>query len=512
MKAASTLKSPLSRLFEASAEAWRRQDYDQSIAALEQAHRLAPGNVRVLLDLGRAHGMRYAYPAAEECFEKAVRLAPNKAETLTAASTHAHDFGNYAMAAHYLEKAIEKPAPPESLVKLADLYERQHRKEEALELVHRALSFRPDCPPALLALSRFEIRAGRHESAQRRLRSLALAPSLDTWTRARAGYELGASLDQTGSYEAAWAAFVEAKALLLPQAKQASVTLEGIQARVLELKQTVTAEVIQLWREAAEDLGQPMRLAVLCGHPRSGTTLLEQVLDSHPEIVSAEETHILHDEAYLPLTRDFAPDTPLVSVLNASASVALREARKRYMRCMELFLGKNLQGNLLVDKNPALNVLIPAILRIFPEAKLLVALRDPRDVCLSCFMQPLPINPVSSAYLTIERTARQYASVAGLWRSLLPQLNGQYMEVRYESLVKDLPAVSREVLSFLKVDWNGRVLRYNEHARSRLIRSPTYDDVTKPVFQRAVGRWRNYEKHLEKALETLQPFIAAFGY
>ena len=76
---------------------------------------------------------------------------------------------------------------------------------------------------------------------------------------------------------------------------------------------------------------------------------------------------------------------------------------------------------MLLDKNPALNPRIPAIARIFPEARFLVAIRDPRDVCLSCFMQPLPVNPVSAAYLDLEGTAGQYASVMGFWRAVQPR-------------------------------------------------------------------------------------------
>jgi len=346
---ATVLKSPLSALFEQSAEAWRRQDYDQSIALLVKASGLAPGNVRVLLDLGRAYGMRYDYPAAERCFEKAVRLSPSKAETLTTAGSHAYEFGNFRMASLYLERAAgQGGVAPETLVRLAELYERQHRMDDASALVRRALELKPDCAPAVLAQCRAEARLRQYESAEARLRSLFCRDSIDTWTRARHGM-VGRAAGRTARYDEAMGAFLEAKALLRPGAKQAALVLEAVQARVRELEQTVTAATCQRWREAARDLAPERALAVLCGHPRSGTTLLEQVLDSHPQIVSAEETHILHDEAYLPLTRDFSPDTPVVSVLDSTPVSKLRESRDNYFRCTELFLGKTLGDRLLLD-------------------------------------------------------------------------------------------------------------------------------------------------------------------
>jgi len=146
------------------------------------------------------------------------------------------------------------------------------------------------------------------------------------------------------------------------------------------------------------------------------------------------------------------------------------------------------------------------------EAKFVVALRDPRDVCLSCFMQPLPLNQVSAMFLSLETTVAEYGSVMGLWRAMAPRLRNPHLEIRYEDVVDNLELCSRRVLDFLDIPWDPCVLRFNEHAREKLVRSPTYLDVMKPVFKGAVGRWRNYQKHLEPCLEALAPFVKAFGY
>jgi hypothetical protein len=191
----------------------------------------------------------------------------------------------------------------------------------------------------------------------------------------------------------------------------------------------------------------------------------------------------------------------------------LQQARATYFRFMELSLSQPIGERLLIDKNPSLTFLIPALIRVFPEIKLLVALRDPRDVCMSCFMQPFfQLGQTSSAYLTLEGTAEEYLSVMGVWRAIAPLMKNPFLEVRYEDMVDDLEAVARRTLDFLGVPWDAKVLGFDEHARQKVVRSPTYADVAKPVFKTAVGRWRNYQKYLEPHLSKLEPFAKAFGY
>ena len=281
---------------------------------------------------------------------------------------------------------------------------------------------------------------------------------------------------------------------------------------MLETEKMISAEVLHRWFDSGGQLQPPRRFALLCGHPRSGTTLLEQVLDAHNDIISMEESFVFNEEAVQPLHRDYTEETPVLSVLESATPERLRQSRENYFDFTEKLLGEAIGSRLLIDKNPALNPAIPAVVRLFPEARFLVAIRDPRDVCLSCFMQPLDILTVSSAYLSLEGTVTQYASVMGFWRAMQPRLKNPAIEIHYEGLVNDLESVSRRVLGFLGVDWDERVLRFNEHAQNKVVRSPSSTEVTKPIFKTAVGRWRNYQKYLEPYLEKLEPFLKAFGY
>src|SRR5208337_3692187 len=133
-----------------AATAWNRQDYDQSIEILESANRLDPANPMVLLELGRAYGMRYDCAAAERCFEKAARVAPRRTHILETAGLLCRGFNRYEMSRHYFERAIAEPgAPPDTFVKLAELYERFRFMKEAEELVLRALHLDGTCALAM---------------------------------------------------------------------------------------------------------------------------------------------------------------------------------------------------------------------------------------------------------------------------------------------------------------------------------------------------------------------------
>ncbi len=127
-------------------------------------------------------------------------------------------------------------------------------------------------------------------------------------------------------------------------------------------------------------------------------------------------------------------------------------------------------------------------------------------------MQALPLTPISSAYHSIEGTVNQYANVIGFWLQMLPRMGNQWVYVRYEKMIEDLPAVARSVLGFLGLGFEENVLKFYEHARLKRVNSPSHADVRKPLYRTAVGRWRNYEKYLDPYLTRLEPFLKAFNY
>jgi len=503
----------LNRMMTGANAAWEQGNYQECFELLERASRLNPSNFHILLNLGRYHGLRYNYAAAERCFEQAMRIAPRKMEMHTAIADHCQNFRNPDIAERFLRRALEQPdVTPLVCVKQAEVYERLRRIPEATELVERALALNPAYPAALLVRARLERLAGQLEAAEKVLRSFISKPFPDIWTKAQAWYELGHLSDRQGKYDDAMAAFLEAKSLLQPRATRTFDLQKNLHSVFKAMTANISTGMFQRWFDDRSALVPPHRLALLGGYARSGTTLLEQVLDAHPDIVAAEETEVFIDDAFASLKRHLPPDAQMLPVLEAADAPALQQARAAYFHAMDLCVGNPIAGRLLLDKNPMFTCMIPAIVRIFPETRFLIALRDPRDVVLSRFMQILPPGPLNNAFSTFEGTAEDYSVVMGIWRTLKPLLPGRYLEVRYEDMVDDLPSVARQTLEFLGVPWDDRVLGFYEHARKKMVRTPTYADVTQPVYKRAMGRWRNYQKYLEPHLEKLEPFVKAFGY
>jgi tetratricopeptide (TPR) repeat protein len=518
--------SAVVKLLQAADQALQGKDFRRNLELLEHARNLDPANPAVFLQLGCACGVRYNYAAAEEYYEKAIQLSDHKTQTMATASSLSWNFFNPKLAEDYARRATEqKDATPAMLVQLAELCERARRTDESKQLTDRALKMDPDCLLALLERARLERHAGHLEEAEKCLRSFLSKADPDTRTRAL--YQLGAILDRQGRYDEAMAAFVEAKAPLQARAGSAFLQRKILNASLREMLSRLSTEVFQRWFDLGRELQPARRLALLSGHPRSGTTLLEQVLDAHPDIVSAEETDVFYEDVYAPLARTQPPEAPRpgrppqsemvirveLSTLENASTGLLRQLRENYFHSMELCVGQPIGGRLLVDKNPLLLMFLYGFQRVFPEARLVMALRDPRDVCLSCFMQDFSLRALRyTAFFNWKDTVEQYTEEMNIWRTVAPMLQGRYLEVRYEDMVDDLESVARSALDFLGVPWNAKVLHFDEHARQKQVRSSTYADVTKPVFKTARGRWRHYQKYLEPYLYLLEPFVKAFGY
>jgi hypothetical protein len=180
---------------------------------------------------------------------------------------------------------------------------------------------------------------------------------------------------------------------------------------------------------------------------------------------------------------------------------------------MEYVLGEPIGSRMHLDKNPSYNLTIPLMLRMFPEVRLIVALRDPRDVVLSCYLRHLPLNSVSVHFLNLERTVDKYVFDMAAWLRIRKLLDVPWCEVRYEDTVANAEAQARRALTALDLAWNDQVLNYRtRQSKWKSVTSPSYEAVTQPIYTRAIGRWKNYQRYLTPVLEKLEPFLREFGY
>jgi hypothetical protein len=156
--------------------------------------------------------------------------------------------------------------------------------------------------------------------------------------------------------------------------------------------------------------------------------------------------------------------------------------------------------------------LLPVIYRLFPQAKIVFAVRDPRDCVLSCYQQRFGMNAAMFQLLRLETAAAYYDAVMGLVRVCRERLPLDVHEVRHEAVVGDFDAAVGALLSFLGLTWDDAVRGYAETARRRVIATPSAAQVVQPLYTSSQGKWRNYRRFLAPVLPVLDPWVAAFGY
>jgi hypothetical protein len=186
--------------------------------------------------------------------------------------------------------------------------------------------------------------------------------------------------------------------------------------------------------------------------------------------------------------------------------------RRLYIETFLKETGPDGIGKLLLDKNPSPTARLPLWLRVFPELRVLIALRDPRDVVLSCYFQNIPLNPVNVNFLSFERLAKHYADLMDVWLAVRQWDGFQWLETKYEDTVADLEKEGRRVTAFLGLTWVEEQARFYEKSRQKQHYSPTYQDVTRPIYTRSVARWHAYEKHLSPILPSLEKYCRILGY
>jgi hypothetical protein len=169
-------------------------------------------------------------------------------------------------------------------------------------------------------------------------------------------------------------------------------------------------------------------------------------------------------------------------------------------------------GKMIVDKNPSLTLYIPDYLRLKPNAKVLISLRDPRDVAISCFSHNCPLNSVSATFLGFSRIARHYKSLMDAWLLVREWEGCDSLEVRYEDLISDVTKEGQRVCDYLRVEWDTGQQAFHAKAKTNKIFSPNRNTVTKPIYKSSLHRWHRYERYFAKDLIPLEPYCKQFGY
>ncbi len=505
------IDGPSQRL-QAARSLWNEGRHADAITLFDEAIRQEPNNVRVYVMAARAYAEKFDFERMRQTHDKLIARAPRHpgvhhyiGETFDLLKLPQRALASFERAA-----ALPGAGAP-TWMELASLYERAHRLEEAEALIERTVRSGFDLPLVALVRGRIERRLKRSQEAEATFCELIRRLPEDSEWACQAWGEIALIKDHEGDYRGAIDAIEKCKRMQKRHETPFLQASEKLERQIIEMIGAITREHFRQWRDGAQHLA-PRRMALLTGFPRSGTTLLEQVLDAHPDLVSSEERDFIGRELLHTVTTRRGKTT-LLEAIDCLRIDEIERCGERYFAAMEYLLGESIGARMHLDKNPSYNLMIPLMLRVFPETQLIVALRDPRDVVLSCYLRYLPLNAVSVHFLDLERTAKRYALDMSAWLKFREIVETPWCEIRYEDTVADLESQARRALDFLDLTWDEQVLNYRERVlSSKRVTSPTYEAVAQPVYTRAIGRWKNYEHVLEPALETLQPFIREFGY
>jgi tetratricopeptide (TPR) repeat protein len=420
----------------------------EALDCYRSAERLAAGDAGRLLSLAGAWREAGELQEARACLQQALALRPDDAEIHDSLGTAFSMLGELAAAERHYRTALRlKPA-------YSDAY---HNLIGVTKLKPQDAAW-----PGLMALAE---RSG-------------LQGQDAVFTQ----FTLGKVFDTLGEYDRAFGHFLEGNRL-----KRDSINYdEAGQRRFFEdFIRYFDADFLHA--RAAAGLADP-RPVFIVGMSRSGTTLVEQILASHPQVEGAGEINTLRNclRLELPPGKD---DYALPRQLAALPVDALRRAGGRYTQALDRYS----QAGRVTNKLPGNMALVGMIHLLFPHARIIHVQREPLDTCLSCFTMLFTHGHAFSYELSeLGRFYRMYAALMEGWRKLLPP--GRMLEVRYEELVADFDAEARRLVSHCGLPWDDACLDF--HSQQRAVKTASLAQVRRPIYASSVGRWRNYERHL----------------
>lgn len=401
------------------------------------------------------------------------------------------------------------PAQGVAMAGLAHIASRRAAYSEARDWAEKALATIPNFPDAVMSLAAAELGEGTPAKAEARLRELLSDERLEPLDRAYASGLLGDVLDAEDRLTDAFAAYSDCNdALLKIHAGRFSTgqsALEYVHAMADYFERT-RADDWKMQTGAGEAPPGLRGHVFLLGFPRSGTTLLEVVLEGNPEIVSLEE-----HESLIHGVHEFMRGPEGFERLSRATSAVLQPLREAYWQLVA-DAGVAVAGKSFVDKHPLNTLKLPLIARLFPDARIVFACRDPRDVVLSCFRRRFRMSAPMYELLSLDGGAKYYDAVMQLNDCLSGVLGLDACFVRHEDLVTDFAGEMKRLCAFLGVEWVPAMGDFGQRTRRRATLTPSTAQLARGLNPEGLGSWRRYQAHMAPVLPTLEPWVKRFGY
>jgi Flp pilus assembly protein TadD len=480
-------------------------DNDTALPLLLRARELAPRHTDLLNALGTCL-IRLGRPReAVEAFDAALVIAPKDARLHLGRALALEDLGELDAARAGFEQVLDlDQAASGALSRLAVLAVQRGEAGQARELATRALAIDPKDQAAAIAFAQAALEQQDFSAAEQALAALSRQQNLGPVNRAFALSLAGDVLDAQGRAAEAFVAYSQSKQVLREAHAPAMAKAEGMRAREIRLGEYFRRADASAWRGSPV---APQRTHVfLVGFPRSGTTLLGQVLASHAQVQTMEERTCLMDSA----AEFFGSDAALDRLMVLSDTERDHWRARYWQRAAES--GVTAAKPVFVDKLPLNAVFLALIAKLFPEARILIALRDPRDVVLSCFRRRFAMNAGMYEFTRLDSTAAYYGAVMRLMSIYRGLLVLPIFEARHEKLVGDFAGEAARLCDFLGLSYREEMAGFARRAQAKNIDTPSGVQLARGLNDAGVAQWRRYARELEPVFPVLAPFVAEFGY
>ncbi|MBW1699157.1 MAG: tetratricopeptide repeat protein [Deltaproteobacteria bacterium] len=479
----------------------------EALLCYEKSIELKPDFASAYNDLGIIHKDMGNHEAAILCYRKAIELKPDFAAAYNNIGNLLNDSGSMEQAIESYEKAVEMKADfTEALSNLASLFEQTNQVDKAKKIIAKALRCDPQNPLANYVAARCERRQGRFARALELLQNVNLSPAI---SKACPGilYEKGILYDRLGEFDKAFQCFSAANKNVAQSLLANQIDKQHYILKIEKLRSNLLAErdsYVDTRPHHSDDVSP----VFLMGFPRSGTTLLDQILSACVDVETLEEKPLVQTMIMEFQNQGFRYPEDLPRIDETLA----KELKAAYERKLSEYLPYP-GYKTIIDKLPLNTIDLGLIYRVFPESKIIFAMRHPADVCLSCFFQNFQLNEAMIHFLELNDTAKFYHLVMSLWNEYTNKLPLNVHVIRYEDLIRNFDAETKKLFDYLSISWNPSIRNFHAHAKARKkIATPSYHQVIEPIYNRSMYRWKKYLKHLEPIFEVLKPHARKFGY
>ncbi len=467
---------------------------DEAVELLRRALAVETRDPKLHLHLGSVLLDQSKVEEAAAAIERALALDPNGHDGINLMGRIAFERGALdAALAHYQRALALKPDLADALNNMGNVLKELGRLEDAQRAYLDALALDPKIAGVYvnLADSKTFAEGDPHLAA---MEALAREP-LTATERMQLHFGLGKAYADLKDHGRSFEHLLQGNAL-----KRAQVAYDEAATFSLFTRNQAVFTPALLQRNSGN--GDPSRLPIfILGMPRSGTTLVEQILASHPKVHGAGELKALNDiiDTVRGADGNAIPYPDFVPALDAAA---IRQIGARYVAELKRLApgAARVTDNHVTDKMPSNFFFCGLIHLALPNAPIIHTVRDPVDTCISCFSKLFTAEQ-NHTYDLVElgRYYRRYQALMTYWRAVLP--NGRILDVRYEDVVADLEGQARRIIAHCGLDWDPRCLEF--HRTDRPVRTASATQVRQPIYKSAIGRWRHYQPYLGPLLAEL---------